>query len=137
MGEVFILFKEEEERGPEFRVSPCKLGCQRGEYEPQIPAIVGTTRAEKRGPQTPISEQPLCDCSCYCRLPRPCEPSEPEDRRLIKIFGPLPDLTQHILPRPLKTATPVSVLVPSPMSTRAGLQHLRISYRVIHELVSK
>jgi hypothetical protein len=76
-----------------------------------------------------ISEQPLCDGLRYRGLSHPSEPMEPEDGRLVEILRPPLDFIQQILACPLQATPPVPVLVPSSVSSTAGVQHQQFSYQ--------
>ena len=64
----------------------------------------------------------LSDGLSDCRLSRPGEPVQPEDRGLVEIFSPRLDLGQDSLARAPEAASAISMLITGATSTAAAIQ---------------
>ena len=101
----------------------CQLKGEGREDEAKVAAIFEVSRTEKGCSQEPIGEDALSDGLSDRRLPCPGEPVQPEDGRLAEVFGPRLDLAQDSLPSASEAASAVPMLVSSPTSTAAVIQH--------------
>ena len=128
MRDVWIGLEERDERGSEFGVPLCELERQRGEDELEITAILDAPRAEKRGTQTAVGEQPFCDRLRDRGLSRPSESIEPEDGRPFEILDPALNLIQHTLSSPLETPSPIPMPMSCPMRPMATIQNQFIGF---------
>jgi len=80
--------KEGDESGSEFREFVGQLEGEGGEDEVQVAAVLKVTRTEEGRSELTVGEDPLADCLGDRGFASPSEPVQPEDRRLIGVFGP-------------------------------------------------
>ena len=88
MHDIRIRLKEGNKSGSEFRELVCQLEGKSGEDEVQVAAVLEITGTEEGRSKLTVSEDPLTDRLGNCGLADPSEPVQPEDRRLIGVFGP-------------------------------------------------
>lgn len=74
--------------GSEVGVSVCQLEGKGGEYEMEITAVLEIARTEERCSKAFFRKETFSDRLSDRRFPRPSEPVEPKDRRLVEVFGP-------------------------------------------------
>ena len=109
--------------GSKVRVFVCELERKGGEDEVEVATVLEVSGAKKGCPQETISEQKLRDGLSDSRLPCSGEAVQPEDRGCVKVFSPRFDLVQDSLPRSPEAAPAISMLISSPASTAAAVQH--------------
>ena len=107
----------------EVGVLVCELESKGGEDEVQATAVLEVSRTKKGRSQETVGEHALSNCLSDRRLPCPGEPVEPEDGGLIEVFGPRLDLVQDRLACAPEAASAISMLISSPTSTTATIQH--------------
>ena len=101
----------------------CELESKGRKYEVKVAAVFEVSGTKKGGSQETISEYTLSDCLSDRRFPRPGEPVKPEDGGLVEVFSPRLDLGQDSLARAPEAASAISMLISSPTSTAATVQH--------------
>ena len=101
----------------------CELESKGRKYEVEVAAVLEVSRTKKGRSKEAVSEDMLSDGLSDCRLSRPGEPVQPEDRGLVEIFSPRLGLGQDSLARTPEAASAISMLITSPMSTTAVVQH--------------
>ena len=101
----------------------CELESKGRKYEVEVAAVLEVSRTKEGCSQETISEDTLSDGLGDRRLPRPGESINPEDGGLVEVFSPRLDLGQDSLARAPEAASAISMLISSPTSTAATVQH--------------
>ena len=101
----------------------CELESKGRKYEVEVAAVLEVSRTKKGRSKEAVSEDMLSDGLSDCRLSRPGEPVQPEDRGLVEIFSPRVDLAQNNLARAPEAASAISMLISSSTSAAAAVQH--------------
>ena len=104
------------------RVFVCELESKGRKYEVEVAAVLEVSRTKKGRSKEAVSEDMLSDGLSDCRLSRPGEPVQPEDRGLVEIFSPRLDLGQDSLARAPEAASAISMLITGATSTAAAIQ---------------
>ena len=100
----------------------CELESKGRKYEVEVAAVLEVSRTKKGRSKEAVSEDMLSDGLSDCRLSRPGEPVQPEDRGLVEIFSPRLDLGQDSLARAPEAASAISMLITGATSTAAAIQ---------------
>ena len=109
--------------GSKVGVFVCELERKGGEDETEVATVLEVSGAKKGCPQETISEDTLNDGLSDGRLPRPGEAVQPEDWGCVKVFSPRLDLVQDGFTRSPEATSTISMLISSPMSTAAAVEH--------------
>jgi hypothetical protein len=80
--------KEGDENRSEFGEFVGQLEGEGGEDEVEVAAVLEIARTEERRSELSVGKDPLADCLGDRGLASPGEPVQPEDRRLVEVFGP-------------------------------------------------
>ena len=100
----------------------CELESKGRKYEVEVAAVLEVSRTKKGRSKEAVSEDMLSDGLSDCRLSRPGEPVQPEDRGLVEIFSPRLDLGQDSLACAPEAASAISMSIPGATSTAAAIQ---------------
>ena len=121
MDNVWVGLEERDERGPKGWVLCVSWNASVGN-ELEILRSSWPLEQKKDAPKH-VCEHPFCSGLRDCGFPCPRESIEPEDRRLVEIFGPPLDFVQHALPSSFKAAAPVPMSIFGPLRTTTAVQH--------------
>ena len=103
-------------------VPACQLEGEGWEDELEIAPVLEIARTEERGSQQPVGEDPFADRLGDRGFASPGQPVQPEDRRLVKVFGPRLDLVQDAFSRPFEATMAVAMAVLCPLGTTAPVK---------------
>ena len=81
----------------------------------EVTSVLKISRAKERGAKLPIREHPFCNRLCDGGLPRPGQPVQPVNGRLVEAPGPVFNPVQNGPARPLETAVTVTVPILGPL----------------------
>ena len=109
--------------GPKIGVLVCELESKGRENEVEVATVLEVAGAKEGCSQETIGEDVLSDGLSDGRLPCPGEAVQPEDGGLPEVFGPRLNLVQDGLPCTPEAASTISMLISSPTSTAATVQH--------------
>ena len=123
MCNIWIRLKEGDESGSEFWEFVSQLEGEGGEDEVQVAAVLEVAGTEERRSELTVSKDPLADCLGDRGLAGPGEPVQPEDGRLIEVFGPCLDLVQHSLSCPSETTAAITMTMLRSLCAAAAVQH--------------
>ena len=86
--DVRIRLEEQDENRSNLRVFVCQLESNGREDEAEVAAILEIARTEERRSEKPVGEERFADRLGDRGLSSPGEPVQPEDGRLVEVFGP-------------------------------------------------
>ena len=101
----------------------CELESKGGKYEVGVATVFEVSGAKKGCSQETIGEYTLGDGLSDRRLPCPGEAVQPEDGGCVKVFSPRLDLVQDSFTGSPEATSTISMLVSSPASTAAAVEH--------------
>ena len=117
--DIWIRLEEGNEDGSEFMVLVCQLEGEGREDEVEIAPVLEIARTEEGGSQQPVGEDPFADRLGDRGLASPSQPVQPEDRRLIEVFGPRLDFAQNAFSGPFEATAAAAVAVLCSLCTTA------------------
>jgi len=85
---IRIRLKEGNEDGSEFLEFVSQLEGEGGEDRVQVAAVLEIARTEEGRSELTVSKDPLAGRLGNRRFAGPSEPVQPEDGRLLEVFGP-------------------------------------------------
>ena len=127
MGDSRIRPHQWDDARSELGVPARELDSEGGEDEPEVAPIREISRTEERGPELPIREHPLCDRLSDGALPRPSQPIQPVDGRLVEIPGPESDLVQDTPAGSPQTASAIPMPILSGLRTAETIEDSRFT----------
>ena len=89
----------------------------------EVAAVLEVSGTKEGRSQETISEDTLGGGLSNRRFPRPGEPVQPEDGGLVEVLSPRLYLAQDSLARAPEATSAISMLISSPTSTAATVQH--------------